>query len=698
MLALLLSPEVRAERVISSVGELNALLSGTDTALHHYCITGLITFVNHRQDEQCPFILEEGDQRVSILSGVPSPEVGAIVAASGYAIVSSNYEPWAYCRSIATLGRGKIAEPPHASLADIAGGRYDLKAVIAEAMLSDILQDELDPNYIYLLLKDGPTTLPAYCKAPHDLNLRKLIDARIAFRGVVLKHVSGQRKFLGRCLSPDTPDNISVVTPPPPDPFDFPSLPKQLYLTPQEVALLGKRSVSGKVIAAWQKNRVYIRRDDGQIVGAALSEGQSLPKCGLYATAVGTPETDLFRINLSGARIRVDANIKPVPDEPPAETDFDKLLAKINGTMVFTDDARGKLVTLTGIVRTLPDANSDGKCLVLDCGRHILSVDYSANPDAADKVKLGCEVRVTGRFIIVTDSWQPNKIFPRINGITLVIRSPDDIRILSYPSWWTSQRLFGLIVALVLAILALCGWNRLLRRLIDKRSRELYRAEIDRTKTELKIDERTRLAVELHDSLSQSLAGIAYQLTSCGDAVKADADAALQRIETADRMLKSCRTELRHRLHDLRSDMLEEPDFAEAIRKTISQLEGDASIVLRVNVRRSLLDDTTAQSILSVIRELVSNALRHGQAKTVRIAGCAERDMLRFSVKDDGIGFDPLNCPGVRQGHFGIVGIRYRLKRLNGDLSIESSSGTGARVVFEIPLPPDGNTPGRHRK
>ena len=133
----------------------------------------------------------------------------------------------------------------------------------------------------------------------------------------------------------------------------------------------------------------------------------------------------------------------------------------------------------------------------------------------------------------------------------------------------------------------------------------------------------------------------------------------------------------------------EERAFEQAVRKTTSQLEGDAKIVLRVNVRRSLMNDTTAQDILSVIRELVSNALHHGQAKTVKIAGCADKDALRSSVRDDGIGFDPENAPGARQGHFGLVGIRYRLKRQNGDLSIDSSVNGGTRVSFEIPLTND---------
>ena len=62
-----------------------------------------------------------------------------------------------------------------------------------------------------------------------------------------------------------------------------------------------------------------------------------------------------------------------------------------------------------------------------------------------------------------------------------------------------------------------------------------------------------------------------------------------------------------------------------------------------------------------------------------------------FSVRDDGSGFDPDNCPGLRDGHFGLQGVRERIKKFNGEMSIESQPGTGTRIALSFVLPSGGN-------
>ena len=678
-----------AAHALSSVEELDEFLNGTNQTHHYYAVTGQITSVNitHIPNHLNSFILKGQARRINIFNTpITPPPPGTIVEAKGLTYHSPQNEPWMYCDGITVLGHTTPEEVLHVPFSEIQNPAFLLRKIVTEATVIDVLPDETDRSYAYLVLKDGATTFPAAC--PQSSRLKGLVDARVSVKGIVHQYIGSQRKHLGTCLTLSGIDAFTVLTPPPADPFDFPPLPRQLYLSPQEVARLGKRSVTGHVIAVWQGNRLYVASEDRKIIGVELSEGEPLPTYGTFVKVVGNPETDLYRINLAGARVRRE-NGAALPEDDTQAQSIDSLFSSRAGASVYNDEVRGCLATVKGIVRLLPSANSENLRLTLECGQYKIPVDYSANPTAADGLTIGCTVEVTGRCLIEADKWRPTRIFPRISGLALVIRKPSDIRVLSRPSWWTPQRLLLVIAGLFSALVVIIIWNRLLQRLVERRGRELYRAEIDKTKTELKIDERTRLAVELHDSISQALAGIAYQLTSSKDAVRADADTALSRIETADRMLKSCRTELRHRLHDLRSDMLEEPDFEQAVRKTISQLEGDAKIILRVNVRRSLMNDTTAQDILSVIRELVSNALHHGQAQTIKIAGCADKDAIRFSVRDDGTGFDPASAPGARQGHFGLVGIRYRLKRQNGDFSIDSSVNGGTRVSFEIPLTND---------
>ena len=123
-----------------------------------------------------------------------------------------------------------------------------------------------------------------------------------------------------------------------------------------------------------------------------------------------------------------------------------------------------------------------------------------------------------------------------------------------------------------------------------------------------------------------------------------------------------------------------------AIRCTLEPHVGDTSLAVRFNVPRSLFSDDSAHALLRIIRELTLNAIRHGNARHVKIAGSVENGKLLFSVRDDGSGFDPNNCPGLRDGHFGLQGVRERIKKFNGEMSIESQAGSGTRIVLSFVL------------
>ena len=159
-----------------------------------------------------------------------------------------------------------------------------------------------------------------------------------------------------------------------------------------------------------------------------------------------------------------------------------------------------------------------------------------------------------------------------------------------------------------------------------------------------------------------------------------------QHLGIAEKALDSCRTDLRNCLFDLRNDALEEPDAETAIRRTLQPHLKGAELALRFRVPRERLSDNTMHALLRIIRELVLNALRHGHATRLRIAGSVEGEQLLFSVTDNGCGFDPVNPPGVLQGHFGIQGIRERLGQLDGSLAYESAPGrTKATVRLHMP-------------
>ena len=125
----------------------------------------------------------------------------------------------------------------------------------------------------------------------------------------------------------------------------------------------------------------------------------------------------------------------------------------------------------------------------------------------------------------------------------------------------------------------------------------------------------------------------------------------------------------------------------EAIRRTVNQHLDGATLTVRFNVPRDRITDNTTHALLRIIRELVTNAVRHGKAHAIKVAGAIENGRLLFSVSDDGVGFDAANHPGMAQGHFGLQGIRERIRGFNGTLDIDSKPGKGTHVQIAITMP-----------
>ena len=96
------------------------------------------------------------------------------------------------------------------------------------------------------------------------------------------------------------------------------------------------------------------------------------------------------------------------------------------------------------------------------------------------------------------------------------------------------------------------------------------------------------------------------------------------------------------------------------------------------------VNDLVAHNVLSIVRELSVNAVRHGHATQVKVDGSLRDDVLQVSVRDNGRGFDAMSCPGPSTGHYGLEGIRARIRRLDGSFRIESEPGHGTLATFSI--------------
>jgi signal transduction histidine kinase len=105
----------------------------------------------------------------------------------------------------------------------------------------------------------------------------------------------------------------------------------------------------------------------------------------------------------------------------------------------------------------------------------------------------------------------------------------------------------------------------------------------------------------------------------------------------------------------------------------------------KVSGRPFDLDQSTAHELLMVVREALHNAIRHGQPPRVHVDIAFEKKALKVQVSDDGRGFDTAMASSQPNGHYGLVGIRERAKRIGGILVLHSRLGTGTDLTLSVP-------------
>ena len=676
-------------RPISTIADLRALLDGQPSTAREFCLTGLVTFSH----SQCAgsggnyFNMQDESGHMEFWpSAEDLPATGQVVQFSGAAYVTGDGRPWVDPNrmKIRLLGHRPVP-PPHAiRVSEIDEWRQAYETLRLRGTVIGLVRDDIDPDFDFLLLKDGSDTLPVALHHGQVTNVQELLDAEISVLGVYRRGISGKRAYSGpflNALARAGLGEIKVIRPAPTQPLDWPALETSASLTPREITRLGRRSAEGVVLAAWEGNRLLIRSGDNRLIGAELAEGVALPTAGDRVKVAGYPVTDLYQIKLVRAMCQTTGR-QEADQETPTPISVRNLLFDRQGRTFVNPDGQGRLLTFVGTVCDLPQVPEAP--LVLRCDNKFLNVFLPPGAVSAETgLAPGCTVQVTGRCIFEAETWTPDLVFPRLKGVLFVTRTPDDICIISRPPWWTPRKFLAVIAGLLVALAGFLVWIRILNRLATRRGHELYRLKIAETVASLKIGERTRLATELHDSLSQNLSALAFQV-SAAKCTTANGSETRALLTTAERMLLSSRTELTRCLWDLRNDTLEEANFTTAIRGVLDRLAFKAAIAVRFNVPRPCVDDTTAHAILCIVRELVTNAVRHGAAKTVRVAGETHGDLVSFSVRDDGIGFDVERSKGIAEGHFGLDGIRSRVTRLGGTFEIDSRPGEGTKATVTI--------------
>lgn len=588
---------------------------------------------------------------------------------------------------IEVIRHGPPPAPIDATADDIYGGSLVYALVRVTGTVLDAFLDEADPRYAFIVLSESHGTVCFSSRSLADYNLSSIIDAEVSISGVCFRHsATSPRARLGYEIEITSPEDIKVLVPAPEDPFSVPLLAGNAHeIWRGQSQGPRRRRLFGRVAAVWHGDRLLLRTDENHCSRIQLSEPNP-PRIDDAVEAAGLPGTDFYQLNLSRAIWRPIPSAGVVSNPPPFDISARELLSDDSGRTKYNVHLIGQTVRLEGDIRTLPEPNGNNRNLELLCDGQTVPVDLSPCPSLPDKIAVGARMRITGVCLAVTEDWRPQATFPHIEGIVIVPRTIDDLQIIAAAPWWTLGKLCTVIGALLVLIAATLIWNAGLRRLISRKSRALVCEQIRHERTRLKTEERTRLAVELHDFVAQSITGASMELETACALRDTTPQHMMQHLAIADRTLKSCRNELRNCIWDLRSHALDEPDMTRAILRMLTPHVSKARLTVRFNVARARLSENTAHAILRIVRELTLNAMHHGKASSVRIAGCIDRNRIVLSVVDDGCGFAPDSCPGVREGHFGLEGVRERVNQLNGTIHIASDPGNGTSITAEFPL------------
>jgi signal transduction histidine kinase len=201
------------------------------------------------------------------------------------------------------------------------------------------------------------------------------------------------------------------------------------------------------------------------------------------------------------------------------------------------------------------------------------------------------------------------------------------------------------------------------------------------------LEERTRLAREIHDTLLQGVTGIALQLGSVLPHVRTSPDAAAEALERIVELALETSREARQAVWDMRPTALADDDFVRAVETTARRRTNGATITVSLSVTghpRPL--SLSHQSVaLRVVQEAVANVVRHAEARTIRLFLVYGERRLRVAVIDDGRGFDVETDFHSYEGHWGLLGMRERASGLGGALVVHSAPGRGAAVTLVLP-------------
>jgi signal transduction histidine kinase len=272
--------------------------------------------------------------------------------------------------------------------------------------------------------------------------------------------------------------------------------------------------------------------------------------------------------------------------------------------------------------------------------------------------------RLRLRGICVVDSAYTHDLTP----FAILLPSLNDVEVLEGPPWWSTRNIVVAIIAFLLLILAVQTLN----------------SYIERWRLMAVLEERQRLAQEMHDTLAQSFAGIGFQLQAIRDEID-DKGAIDRELQLASSLVRRSHEEAKRSIAALRPELLESAGLLQALEQSAKSMVAGGGI--RVSAFTSgevhSIPVRISDTLFRIGQESLANAVRHANPSTLSISLIYGESALQLLVEDDGKGF----LAEADSAGFGIRGMRKRADTISAELKILSAPGRGTTVRVIAPMP-----------
>lgn len=694
----------RAEQEpLTSVAQIRALSRDEAAKAIPVRLRGVVTWQD--SDEMPAFFVHDGEWNVwvgrpiamlrNLWQGGDPPkndsEVGALVEIEGVTD-PGGYAPCVLPVRFKRVGTGPLPEARRLPLERLLSGSEDGQRVEVEGVVQEVSPpDEFGDSKVMMVVDGHPCRVASENGA--ELDAAKMVDARVRVRGLLVPLPNLRAEVAGLRMNVMGANDFEVLEAAPADPFLAPKVSLNRLLPFSPDANPYHRKVTEGVVTLSVPGQFFFLQDGDSSVRVQSETADVRP--GDRVEVAGFIDTTHTLAAFIGAIVRPLGRTEvPAPVEVAVDRilhpDFRSVFEKVADA-----DFSGRLVRFPGKLVRIERREMDQPpaLLIASEGYVFPAVLPALDLQLPENWVEGAELELTGvsELDFKEDATTQGSI--SIDGFRLWLRSPQDVRVLSVPSWWTPQRLTMALLGVAAVLVLALGWNLALRRLLQKRSLLLEEVMREHRNSELEFQgaqqERRRLASDLHDGLQQLMAGAAYRMEAAVAYLGEIPPRVEEQLTAARRALVRSQAGLREALWGLQHMEEDSDDFVALLRHAVGTVEHWPAGAVSVTgcgetfpVSRKVMG-----SLLLLMQETVGNAFKHGAATQVRVSLSYDPAFLEMRIDDNGCGFAPDKVPGPKEGHFGLESIRLRMKWLGGGVDVRSSPGKGTTVTCTVPKP-----------